>query len=129
MLIGNHTHKTSPQGCPECAESGFKSKSTAFLYCMKYSGPLGNFWKIGITSNVERRKNTLQSSINKSKMYFDYKIEIDNIVQFDRGNDAQQLESNLLSLDEIRYTPNEKIDGHTELFCLNPLIHINYDKA
>ena len=60
-------------------------------------------------------------------MYFDYKIEIDNIVKFDRGNDAQQLESELLSLDEIRYTPNEKIDGHTELFSLNPFLHINYD--
>ena len=129
MLIGNHVHKTSPQGCAECAESGFKSKSTAFLYCMKYSGPLGDFWKIGITSNVERRKNTLQSSINKSKIYFDYNIEIDNIVQFDRGNDAQQLELELLSLDDIRYIPNEKFDGHTELFSLNPFLYINYDKA
>ena len=121
MLIGNHTHKTRPQGCPSCAESGFDPESPAVLYCMKYSGPLGDFWKIGISLNAEGRRNTLQSSIRSTRLYHDYIVEIEDKRAFDKGKDARKLESELIAIEELRFYPDEEFDGYTELFSVNPL--------
>ena len=121
MLIGNHVHKTRPQGCPGCSESGFDPESPAVLYCMKYSGPMGNFWKIGISVNAEGRRNTLQSSIRSTKIYYDYVVEIEEVHPFEKGKDARKLESTLLEMDKLRYFPGEKFDGYQELFSVNPL--------
>jgi hypothetical protein len=121
MLIGNHTHKTRPQGCPSCAESGFDLESPAVLYCMKYSGPLGDFWKIGISLNAEGRRNTLQSSIRSTRLYHDYIVEIEDKRAFDKGKDARKLESELIAIEELRFYPDEEFDGYTELFSVNPL--------
>ncbi len=121
MLIGNHTHKTRAQGCPSCAESGFDLESPAELYCMRYDGPLGEFWKIGISSNSEGRRNTLQSAVRSTALYHDYEIVIEEIREFERGKDARDLENQLLSLDELRFYPNEEFQGYTELFTVNPL--------
>jgi hypothetical protein len=121
ILIGNHVHKTRPQGCPSCSESGFDAESPAVLYCMKYSGPLGDFWKIGISLNAEGRRNTLQSSIRSTRLYHDYIVEIEDIHAFDKGKDARILESELLAMEELRFYPNEKFEGYTELFSVNPL--------
>ena len=121
VSIGNHTNRTRPQGCPSCATSGFDPGAPAELYCMKYSGPFGEFWKIGISSNTASRKITLQTSIKSTTLYNDYIIEIVDIKKFERGSDARKLEEDLLSMEELRFYPNEKFQGYTELFTVNPL--------
>ena len=82
---------------------------------------MGNFWKIGISVNVERRRNTLQSSIRSTKIYYDYVVEIEEVHPFEKGKDARKLELTLLEMDELRFFPEEKFDGYQELFSVNPL--------
>jgi len=108
-------------GCPSCAEYGFDPEAPAVLYCMRCSGPLGNFWKVGITNNPQRRRTHVQSSIRSTKLYYDYVVEIEDIRSFEKGNDAKNLESKLLEMESLRFVAEESFVGSTELFSVNPL--------
>ena len=57
-------------------------------------------------------------------MYYDYTVEIEEIVKFDIGKDARDIEERLLSMSELRYY-DEKFDGYTELFKVNPIIYLS----
>ena len=88
---------------------------------MRCSGPLGNFWKVGITNNPQRRRKHVQSSIRSTKLYHYYVVEIEDIHSFEKGNDAKNLESKLLEMESLRFVAEESFVGSTELFSVNPL--------
>ena len=108
-------------GCPSCAEYGFDPEAPAVLYCMRCSGPLGNFWKVGITNNPQRRRMQIQSSIRSTNIYHDYVVEIEDLLSFDKGVEAKNLEAELLEIESLRFEAAESFTGCTELFSVNPL--------
>ena len=108
------------RGCPRCAKSGFKVDEPAYLYCLEFSGPLGMFWKIGITSSIKRRLSQIQASIKETKMYWDYTVSVVNYKYYDKGWKAQEEEKKFLLDKNIRYDPEESFSGSSELFSCIP---------
>jgi hypothetical protein len=49
------------------------------------------------------------------------KVSIIEQVEFEKGFDAKELESNLLEVENIRVKTKEKFSGARELFAVNPL--------
>ena len=118
---GNKRVPPYERGCPRCAKSGFKPDEPAFLYCLEFNGPLGNFWKIGITGSIERRLYQIQKSINETKMYHDYVVSVYTYRYFDKGWKAQEEEKKFLQIKDIRFIPDESFSGSSELFTTIPL--------
>jgi len=116
----HRSSEVAARGCPRCAKSGFKYDQPAFLYCLEFEGPLGKFWKVGITDNLDRRIYQIQKSISETKLYHDYKVKLYNSIEFRTGFEARDFESDLLSQKEIRLTIDEKFDGSYELFSSIP---------
>ncbi len=116
LATGNKRVSSERRGCPRCAKYGFKSDEPGFLYCLEMDGPLGKFWKVGITNNIERRLRQIETSIRSTTLYNDYKISVYNSIEFDKGWKARNMEQSFLQKKEIRYVPDEEFSGSTELF-------------
>jgi hypothetical protein len=107
-------------GCPSCSDGGFKQDQPAYYYCFTLSGPEGIWWyKGGITDEPERRKKQIQRSLYKST--FPLEVEIIDLLYFDEGYKALELETKLLRCQEIRDSTVEKFSGSNELFSINPI--------
>ena len=101
------------RGCPRCAGYGIKPDEPAYLYCLWYEGALGDFWKVGIAINVERRRKTLQTAVSNTKMYHDYRIHVVEKVQIDTGLKARLAERRALN-SVSKFEPAETFDGSSE---------------
>lgn len=115
-------HRTGYQqsGCPSCAKPGFDPISPAFYYVMQISGPSEIWWfKGGISKNPEQRRIQITTSLKANNM--NLKVSIIEQVEFEKGFDAKELESNLLEVENIRVKTKEKFSGARELFAVNPL--------
>ncbi len=117
---GNKRVPPLERGCPRCAKSGFKVDEPAYLYCLEFSGPLGKFWKIGISSSIKRRLYQIQASIKETKMYWDYTVSVVNYRYYDKGWKAQEEEKKFLQNKDIRFVPEESFSGSSELFSRIP---------
>lgn len=93
------------QGCPDCAQTGFKIDKPAILYLIKFQKPYATFWKVGITNN------TVRSRFNSDILYA---VE-QHTWKFPRGGEAYQLEQKILS----RFS-KYKFNTKNFLFPLNP---------
>jgi hypothetical protein len=113
-------HRKRGSGCSVCADHGFNPNKPAHLYCLKFQGPLGDFWKVGITNDIGIRRGHLQLAISQTQMYRDYSVHIFDSIRFVKGSDAREVEEKLLEMDDIRFESAEKFDGSTELFSQIP---------
>lgn len=112
--LNGHRWKAIPnnilkgQGCPSCAQYGFKPDKPAILYYIK----IGTYYKIGITNRSvqERFKNDRDKS-----------IEIIRLINFDKGSEAKALEKKILKDYPPIIADNYlKSGGNSELY-LSPI--------
>jgi hypothetical protein len=115
-------------GCPKCALPGFQPHLPGYYYCFSYTGPDGEVWwyKGGISSEPERRKQQLLNSLKKVKLFLD--IDLVEQIWFEEGVKAQDLETKLLGEKSIRVSTFENISGRRELFSINPIQYAREQK-
>lgn len=111
-FVVNASNHLQGQGCPCCAESGFKSDKPALLYLLRFDKPIATFWKIGITNRT----------INKRFPGEHRHIGCANTWRFQVGADAKQIEQSLLTrFRKYRFSENFLFNllqgsGDTECF-------------
>ena len=121
-------HRVNGTGCPDCAETGFKSNEPAYCYLLKYEFEDGLIrYKQGITNDVKRRHSQLRHSVNL--FLPDTKVTILDQIYFEVGQDAKNLETYFLSLEEVRWTPNDIFSGYTEMYSEEIITHWNNQKG
>jgi len=117
ITSGNSRSGTKENGCPACATYGFKPNKPAWAYLLKYQFSDGIVrYKQGITNNeVKRRISQLSGNVNK--VFPETKVTLIGQKYFEVGHDARDLETYFLSLTDIRWTPEIKFDGSTEMYA------------
>lgn len=107
------------QGCAKCAHMNnggayhrMSSKDrglikNGFLYKLKLSNSLENFYKVGITTNPDQRL--------KSSKFSPYNVDIISVKKFSTLEEAYQAERVVLS-EVSSYIPHCKFDGYTECY-------------
>lgn len=97
------------QGCPECSTTGFKINKSGIFYYIKISSETETYYKVGITNNSIKQRFVAEK---------DKHIEILAEVYFDKGQDAYNLEQQILKeFDGERVNGNKFLkQGNTELF-------------
>jgi Zn finger protein HypA/HybF involved in hydrogenase expression len=121
-----HEWKTTPgsrsgkrkTGCPACAPTGFQPDLPGYYYVNKIVNIETQdilYYKAGISGDWKRRLEQLYRGL-PSNMGI-YNIEI---IRFEIGQKALEIESRLKSISEIR-APRREFDGGDELFLINPL--------
>jgi hypothetical protein len=103
--------------CPTCATYGFKSSEPAYCYLLEYQFSDGAIrYKQGITNkDVKHRVVTLSREVNK--VFPATKVRLIDQKYFEAGQDAKDLETYFLSLTDIRWAPEQKFDGSTEMYA------------
>ena len=115
-------HRINGRGCPACAPTGFQPHLPGQYYVHKIinknTGDIV-FYKGGISSNWEVRLAQLSRGLPEH-------LTIRNleVIHFELGRDASDLETTLKAVHEIR-APRRDFDGGDELFLVNPL---NYSR-
>ena len=105
----NHT---SGAGCPECADSGYKTTKNGYLYVIKS----GDFTKIGITNKAVNKR---VKDINRASG-FDFRVITS--FHFKNGIDCLKVETNILrELHKIYKNPEKRFAGSSETFRDVPL--------
>ena len=101
-------------GCQDCAEYGLRPSDPCSIYFLRYSGPLGTWYKIGITSNFYRRLSELESALRKTKMFFDHHIDVEFCLDMGTAREARVIEKSIIE----NYDPPDfifdRFDGSTE---------------
>ena len=112
-------------GCPSCSKFGFDSDLMSWIYLISVLNSDKDvlFYKLGITNRdpVFERIPEIIKSLRKIPRYSDSIVSINEIIPFENGSEAKQIELNLKKIDEIRYHPDVKFFGSSELFITNPL--------
>ena len=109
-------------GCSACATYGFKPNEPAHYYVHKILNESGEFlmYKGGIAKNWKSRLQQLRQSMSDNLT-----IENHEVIDFEIGQDARDLETTLLRMaaKEGWKAPKREFDGGSELFLENPLDH------
>lgn len=118
--------------CPDCAISGFKMSKPAFVYLLRYTSPdpmFGTKYKVGILNkklgisivvdvphnkDVKSRTVKLKSAVNNQ--YAGTTVEPIDWVFFDLGSDAKAEENWFMALENLRWLPEVKFEGFTEMY-------------
>ena len=102
-------------GCHQCSKGGINLDDEGFLYLMKYvGGKNGDFFKVGVSTNPERRLKNLEISF-KGRYGSHVHIEIIDEIKLNTMREALELESAYHAL-PCRFHSEHDIDGYTELF-------------
>ena len=119
------TGKWRYTGCPNCSTSGFHTEFPAHVYLISIRNLNDDilFYKLGITnrSPIDERIPEIERSFMKIKRFSDARIYVEEIIHYENGRDAKDLENSLKIVSEIRLHISEKFTGSTELFIVNPL--------
>lgn len=122
-----HKH-VSGQGCPTCARQLHRGKwnsellpeelkdAECNLYYFRLEGNSETFYKIGITNDVNRRKNTIERESG-----YCYKIEILQVLEGTLYTSMQLEELLHQEYTENSYIPKVKFPGYTECFSIDVL--------
>lgn len=122
-----HKH-VAGQGCPTCARQLHRGKwnskllpeelknTVCNLYYFRLKGNFETFYKIGITNDVNRRKNTIERESG-----YCYKIEILQVLEGTLYSSMQLEELLHQEYAENSYTPKMKFPGYTECFSIDVL--------
>ena len=106
-------------GCPKCQKSGFQLDEPAYYYVIRVmKGENILCWKGGISSDYRRRLGQHRSLLSSTR-FSRYKLELHETAYFEIGEDALELENELLKTFELRAPKME--DFSSELFIENPL--------
>ena len=120
---GNWRHT----GCPNCAPSGFKTTEKSWLYLFSVLNEDKDvlFYKLGITNQdpILARMPQIIKSMRKIPRYSKCVVVINEIIEYEKGKDALEIETRLKNIDELRYHTPEKFQGSTELFISNPILY------
>lgn len=120
-----HRH-VSGQGCPTCARQLHRGKWKAELlpqelreincnlYYFRLTGNSENFYKIGISNDVQRRRITIERQSG-------YSIEVVSILPSTLYSVMQLEESLHKEYFEYSYLPKNKFPGYTECFSIDIL--------
>lgn len=112
-------------GCPSCSKFGFDTESMSWIYLISVLNSDKDilFYKLGITNRdpVFERIPEIIKSMRKIPRYSECVVSINEILPYENGKDAKQLEHNLKQIEELRFNPSEKFFGSSELFISNPL--------
>ena len=118
--------------CPDCAISGFKMSKPAFVYLLRYTSPdpmFGTKYKVGILNkklgirivvdvphnkDVKSRIVKLKSAVNNQ--YAGTTVEPIDWVFFGLGSDAKAEENWFMALEDLRWLPEVKFEGFTEMY-------------
>ena len=101
-----------PRGCPACAETGYNPSLIGYVYVHYYQDEINNWLKCGITNYPSDRFNSLKRNAEKSNI----EVKQLGIYKFDDGFNAQQCESELLSMKSLRFDSGYDVDGKAEFF-------------
>lgn len=116
-------------GCPACAtiarRLGIFEESNreadfidSYVYVLRFTGNGESFYKVGFSTNVEKRISTLKCKT--------YKAEILHTMEYNL-NDAIILETRILrDMRMFKYKPKVKFAGYTECLTVNPLDVYNH---
>ena len=97
------------KGCKYCASRGFSSIKPCYIYVMKLTGLCEEFYKVGVTSSLRRRKNDFNGP------WFEVDIIYSHLL--DTGAEAKFLEGIVKSEIPCKYISKELFpDGYTETF-------------
>jgi hypothetical protein len=110
----SRTNQLHATGCPNCAEYGLRPNDPCVIYLLKYQGPIGRWYKIGISGNLERRIKELKRALVKTKMFFDHEIEVVQSFDVESGRKARAMEKLILNNSEHPEFVHEKFDGSSE---------------
>ena len=104
-------------GCSQCATHGFQPHLPAQYYVHEILNSFGDviYYKGGISGDWVIRLTRLKSDLPDHLSYNNIEV-----VHFNHGDDARELERNLLEVEAIR-APKRDFSGGTELFTSNPL--------
>lgn len=122
-----HRH-ISGQGCPTCARQLHRGRWNSELlpdelksikcnlYYFRVDGNSETFYKIGITNDINRRKNTIERESG-----YCYKIRVLQVLEGTLYSSMQLEELLLQEYSENSYTPKIKFSGYTECFSISVL--------
>ena len=118
--IADGGHRKRGSGCPACAPTGFQPHLPGQYYVHEIINIETRdrlFFKAGISGNWEERLLQLKRGLPNN-------MAINNleVINFEIGRDALDLETQLKAIHEIR-APRRSFDGGDELFLVNPLDH------
>jgi hypothetical protein len=109
-------------GCPDCAESGYKTSKPGTLYYVRFDLPELTLWKIGITNNT----------VKKRFFGFDVKPIILWERRWSDGSIAAKLEKGILEdprYDTYRYRGDRVLQtGNTECFTID-IMTLGYSRS
>jgi hypothetical protein len=112
-------------GCPNCSPSGFHTGESAHMYLLSIRNSDEDiiFYKLGITNRdpIAERIPEIEKSLAKVDRFSRVSIHVEELLAYNIGRDAKDLENTLKNVDEIRCHIGEKFTGSTELFLVNPL--------
>jgi Zn finger protein HypA/HybF involved in hydrogenase expression len=109
--------RVNGRGCPGCAKYGFQANEIGWYYALRLFNQDGDtvYFKGGITSDIQRRIQQIKRNLPQT-----LDVELIESVRFELGQDARNLETELLGIEEIR-APKREFDGGNELFIENPI--------
>lgn len=97
------------KGCKYCASRGFSPTKPCNIYVMKFTGLCEEFYKVGVTNNLSRRKRDFNAHWFDVELLYNY--------LFDTGSEAKFLESLVLASVPCKYIGKDLLpDGYTETF-------------
>jgi len=109
-------HIDRQQGCSACATTGFQTGEPGYCYLLEYQFSDGTIrYKQGIAGDVKSRVSQLRRNVND--VFPETKVTLIDQKYFEVGQDARDLETYFLSLTDIRWRPDKKFDGSTEMYA------------
>ena len=109
--------RVNGNGCPACADYGFKPDRPAHYYVHEILNQHGDriLFKGGISGDWQQRLGIIARGLPDGLT-----IRNAESIHFDLGQDARDLETRLLRVESIR-APARDFKGGFELFMVNPL--------
>ena len=109
-------HIDRQQGCSACATTGFQTGEPGYCYLLKYQFSDGTVrYKQGISGDVNVRVTKLSVKVNE--VFPETKVTLIDKIHFDVGQDALDLENHFKGLTDVRWTPEIKFEGSTEMYA------------
>lgn len=108
-------------GCPACSKGDFDPSKPSQYYVLKIMNESGDviLYKGGISNQFEKRFAQHLQRFSLEERSKKWKLILDELIEFENGQKARDLETKLLGMKEIRAPNIQNISS--ELFMENPL--------
>jgi len=123
-ILQDPDHHIRGRGCRHCAEHGFQYDEPAYYYVYRIVDNNNNTicYKAGITKDLQSRGSNQRRSLQD-----DLKMVFEDVLYFELGKDAWDLEQYIIKIAEQDGWKAESLDfdGGTEVFVHNPIDFLN----